>query len=178
MNRNRAAIRYAKAVMDFAMAQKAEKALQQDFDLLLEQLASSSELADFLSNPVLDSQKKVAALQAIFPKTSQAFQKTLALLADNQRIELLPQVASEYLDQYDMLQGIQKVKVTTAAPLSANLEKEVMAVAQKMTDQKVVLQNEINPEIIGGFILQLGDHQYDASVAQQLQRIKQELIEN
>ena len=178
MNRNRAAIRYAKAVMDFAMAQKAEKALQQDLDLLLEQLASSPELADFLSNPVLDSRNKVAALQAIFPSTSSAFQKTLELLADNQRIELLAQVASEYLDRYDMLQGIQKVKVTTAAPLNAKLEKEIMAVAQKMTDQKAVLQNEINPEIIGGFILQLGDRQYDASVAQQLQRIKQELIEN
>lgn len=178
MNRNRAAIRYAKAVMDFAMAQKAEKALQQDFDLLLEQLASSPELADFLSNPVLDSQKKVAALQAIFPSTSSAFQKTLGLLADNQRIELLAQVASEYLERYDRFQGIQKVKVTTAAPLNAKLEKEIMAVAQKMTDQKAVLQNEINPEIIGGFILQLGDRQYDASVAQQLQRIKQELIEN
>ena len=178
MNRNRAAIRYAKAVMDFAMAQKAEKALQQDLDLLLEQLASSPELADFLSNPVLDSQKKVAALQAIFPSTSSAFQKTLGLLADNQRIELLAQVASEYLDRYDRFQGSQKVKVTTAAPLNAKLEKEIMAVAQKMTDQKAVLQNEINPEIIGGFIMQLGDRQYDASVAQQLQLIKQELIEN
>ena len=55
-------------------------------------------------------------------------------------------------------------------------EKEVLAIAQKMTDQKVQLENTVDPSIIGGFILQIGDQQYNASVAQQLQTLKQELI--
>ena len=68
--------------------------------------------------------------------------------------------------------------VTTAVALEASLEKEVLAIAQKMTAKKVVLENRIDPAILGGFILQLGDQQYNASVAQQLQTLKQELTEN
>jgi F-type H+-transporting ATPase subunit delta len=178
MIQNRAVIRYAKAILAFALEQKAEQHVQKDFQQLLETVNGSSELADFIESPVLDTAAKKTTIEKLFPKQSKATQQALVLLAENQRIDLLTQVAHEYQDRYDALQGIQKAVVTTAVALEASLEKEVLAIAQKMTDQKVVLENRIDPAILGGFILQLGDQQYNASVAQQLQTLKQELTEN
>jgi len=178
MIQNRAAIRYAKAILAFALEQKAEQDVQKDFLQLLETVNVSSELVDFIESPVLDTNAKKTTIEKLFPKQSKATQQALVLLAENQRIDLLTQVAQEYQDRYDALQGIQKAVVTTAVALEASLEKEVLAIAQKMTDQKVVLENRIDPAILGGFILQLGDQQYNASVAQQLQTLKQELTEN
>ena len=178
MIQNRAAIRYAKAILAFALEQKAEQDVQKDFLQLLETVNVSSELVDFIESPVLDTNAKKTTIEKLFPKQSKATQQALVLLAENQRIDLLTQVAQEYQDRYDALQGIQKAVVTTAVALEASLEKEVLAIAQKMTDQKVVLENPIDPAILGGFILQLGDQQYNASVAQQLQTLKQELTEN
>lgn len=178
MIQNRAAIRYAKAILAFALEQKAEQDVQKDFQQLLETVNGSSELADFIESPVLDTAAKKTTIEKLFPKQSKATQQAMVLLVENQRIDLLTQVAQEYQDRYDALQGIQKAVVTTAVTLEASLEKEVLAIAQKMTDQKVVLENRIDPAILGGFILQLGDQQYNASVAQQLQTLKQELTEN
>lgn len=178
MIQNRAAIRYAKAILAFALEQKAEQDVQKDFQQLLETVNGSSELADFIESPVLDTAAKKTTIEKLFPNQSKATQQAMVLLAENQRIDLLTQVAQEYQDRYDALQGIQKAVVTTAVALEASLEKKVLAIAQKMTDQKVVLDNRIDPAILGGFILQLGDQQYNASVAQQLQTLKQELTEN
>ena len=178
MIQNRAAIRYAKAILAFALEQKAEQDVQKDFQQLLETVNGSSELADFIESPVLDTAAKKTTIEKLFPNQSKATQQAMVLLAENQRIDLLTQVAQEYQDRYDALQGIQKAVVTTAVVLEASLEKEVLVIAQKMTDQKVVLENSIDPAILGGFILQLGDQQYNACVAQQLQTLKQELTEN
>jgi F-type H+-transporting ATPase subunit delta len=178
MIQNRAAIRYAKAILAFALEQKAEQEVQKDFQQLLETVNGSPELADFIESPVLDAANKKATLEKLFPQQSKATQQAMVLLVDNQRIDLLAPIAQEYQDRYDALQGIQKAVVTTAVALEASLEKEVLAIAQKMTAKKVVLENRIDPAILGGFILQLGDQQYNASVAQQLQTLKQELTEN
>ena len=175
MIQNRAAIRYAKAILAFALEQKAEQEVQKDFQQLLETVNGSPELADFIESPVLDATTKKTTLEKLFPQQSKATQQAMVLLADNQRIDLLAPIAQEYQDRYDALQGIQKAVVTTAVALEASLEKEVLAIAQKMTAKKVVLENRIDPAILGGFILQLGDQQYNASVAQQLQTLKQEL---
>ena len=178
MKRNRAAIRYAKAILEFAQEQKAEKQVQEDFQQLLSLFAENAGLVAFIENPVQETPQKLAVVQKVLQTPNAATEKALALLASNQRIELLEAVAEEYILCFDAQQGIQKAVVTTAVALDKRLEKEVLAIAQKLTTQKVVLSNAIKPDLIGGFILQLGDQQYDASVAHQLQRIKHELIAN
>lgn len=175
MHRNRAAIRYAKAILEFAQAQKVEKQVQEDLQGLLTILSENQELVAFIESPVQENQQKLVVVKKIAGKLNAATEKSLELLANNQRIDLLKPVAQEYQLYYDTLQGVQRAVVMTAIPLDKSLEKEVLATAQKMTSNKVVLENIIKPELIGGFVLQLGDQQYDASVAHQLQRIKQEL---
>lgn len=175
MKRNRAAIRYAKAILEFAQEQKEDKQVKEDFDALLVVFSENPALVAFIESPVQENKQKLAVVEKIPIQMSGATKKALNLLAQNQRIELLEAVALEYQLRYDDQQGVKKAVVTTAAPLDKSLEKEVLAIAKKMTSHKVVLENNIKPELIGGFILQLGDQQYDASVAHQLQRIRQEL---
>jgi F-type H+-transporting ATPase subunit delta len=90
----------------------------------------------------------------------------------------LGQVALEYQKRIDRIKGIQRAQVITAVALEKSLEDEVLEIAQKLTSQKVTLENRIDPTLLGGFVLQIGDQQYNASVAQQLQTLKQELTEN
>lgn len=178
MKRNHAAIRYAKAILEYAQEQKAEKEVQQDFQTILGLFSENPQLAAFMDSPVQEAPQKQDLIGKLLKKQATTTQKALTLLASNQRIDLLEAVAREYQTLFDLLEGSQKAVVTTAVALDKKLEKEVLEIAQKMTPQKVLLENKINPEILGGFVLQLGDLQYDASVVHQLQRIKQELIEN
>jgi F-type H+-transporting ATPase subunit delta len=177
MIQNRAAIRYAKAILEFALEQKAEEAVQRDFEQVTATLEQSKDLAKLLESPVMEASEKKEVLGKIFSNQAPATQKAMALLAKNQRINLLGQVAQEYQKRIDALQGVQKAQVTTAVPLEKALEKEVLGMAQKLTPQKVILENKIDPTLLGGFVLQIGDLQYNATVAQQLRTLKQELTE-
>ena len=178
MIQNRAAIRYAKAILDFALEQKAEEAVQKDFEQVLATLEQSQDLSKLLESPVIEATEKKEVLGKIFSNQAPATQNAIALLAKNQRINLLGQVALEYQKRIDRIKGIQRAQVTTAVALEKSLEDEVLEIAQKLTSQKVTLENRIDPTLLGGFVLQIGDQQYNASVAQQLQTLKQELTEN
>ncbi|MEM1258683.1 MAG: ATP synthase F1 subunit delta [Bacteroidota bacterium] len=95
-------------------------------------------------------------------------------LADNKRIDLLQEVAFKYMVQHEKMKGEAIAVVTTAVPLSTALEKQVLAKVKELTDSKVSLENKIDENIVGGFILRIGDLQYDASVANKLNRLKRE----
>ena len=84
-------------------------------------------------------------------------------------------VAKSFIDLYNDEQGIKVANVITAVPLSSELEEKVMAKVKELTkSEKVSLKSEINPEIIGGFILRVGDIQYDASIANQFRKLERE----
>ncbi|MEO2100204.1 MAG: ATP synthase F1 subunit delta, partial [Flavobacteriaceae bacterium] len=98
--------------------------------------------------------------------------KLFSLLADNNRLSILGETGKQYLDLYTKNQGEVKAIVTSAVPLSSALEKEVLEKAKNFSQQKVHIENKIDPNIMGGFILKIGDMQYDASVVHQLKAIK------
>jgi F-type H+-transporting ATPase subunit delta len=87
-------------------------------------------------------------------------------------MELLIPTCESYLLLYADYQGEVKATVTSAVVLSPELEEKVLLEAKKLSDKKAILENIIDPSIIGGYILKIGDMQYDASIAQQLKSIK------
>ena len=93
-------------------------------------------------------------------------------LTTNNRMELLIPTCESYLLLYADYQGEVKATVTSAVVLSPELEEKVLLEAKKLSDKKAILENIIDPSIIGGYILKIGDMQYDASIAQQLKSIK------
>jgi F-type H+-transporting ATPase subunit delta len=96
-------------------------------------------------------------------------------LFENKRFEILEYIAIEYGKLFDIQNDVEVAKVTTAIPMDAALEAKVLTKIATFSNKKITIENTIDPAIIGGFILRIGDKQYNASVANRLQVLKREL---
>ena len=175
MKGSRVAIRYAKALLATAQEQQAVDQVASDMEAVYTTLENSHELKAVLASPVISAELKGDTLKAIFGKVSPTVKTFLALVAENNRANHLDGVALKYKQLYQELQGKQEAEVTTAVPLTPALEKVVMEKIKTLTDKKVELVSTVDKDIIGGFILRLGDQQFDASVANQLQSLEHKL---
>ena len=178
MNHSRAAIRYAKATLNLAQEQKAAAAVENDMRQVLKVIAEHSALRDMLSSPVFDAASKKKALDAIFKGQHNISKGLVSLLVDNKRIGMLNEVAFKYILLQEELKGKDVAFITTAVPLTPEIEKKALAQLSKITDKKVTLENKIDKDILGGFILRVGDIQYDASIATKLHTIKREFTKS
>jgi F-type H+-transporting ATPase subunit delta len=143
--------------------------------LVANTIQDSKELQLLLSSPVLKTEVKKAALKEVFAsKTSALTIGLINLLIDNKRLPILGEVAKKYTVIYDSLKGIEVAKVTTAIPLTEELNQQVLRKVIEITGKQATIESIINPDIIGGFILRVGDIQYDASVANKLQVLKRQ----
>lgn len=175
MNGSRAAIRYAKAILSFALEQQKEVEVNDDMLLVANTIQESKELQLLLSSPVLKTELKKSALKEIFAsKTSALTIGLINLLIDNKRLPILGEVAKKYTLIYDSLKGIEVAKVTTAIPLTEELNQQVLQKVIEITGKQATIESIINPDIIGGFILRIGDIQYDASVSNKLRVLKRQ----
>lgn len=172
---SRAAIRYAKAILQQANENNTEAVVFGDMQSVNSTIENSRELQAVLQSPVIKANDKREALLKIFSEQSETTHALINILAANKRTSLLGNVAKSYVVLYNEEHGVKVVTVTTAVPLSSALESKVMAKVKELTgSEKVTLTNEIDPEIIGGFILRVGDIQYNASIANQLGNLKRE----
>ncbi len=170
----RVALRYAKAVLDLAVDNKATTAVEKDMRSIMATITDSKELRSMLASPVINGETKKEALNAIFKGGSEITKGLINTLTANKRISLLNEVAFKYIILNEKLKGEGVAYVTTAVALTPELEKKVIQQLAKITDDKVTIENKIDESIIGGFILRVGDLQYDASVANKLSDIKRE----
>ena len=174
----RAALRYAKAVLDLAVDNKATDAVEKDMRDIVATMADSKELRTMLASPVVNGETKKEALKAIFKDASEITKGLLNTLTENKRIALLNEVALKFIILNQDLKGEGVAYVTTAVPLTPELEKKILQQVAKITADKVTIENKIDESIIGGFILRIGDLQYDASVANKLSEIKREFADS
>ncbi len=178
MNEGRAAVRYARAILDFALEKKKTEVLEKDMRTIVETIGGSKELRDMLSSPVLKAEVKKKALLSVFKGCDSITEGLLDLLFQNRRINILNEVALKYIILNEELKGEGVAFVTTAVPLSGELEKKVLKQVSKFTENKVVIKNKVDQNIVGGFILRIGDLQYDASIANKLNTIKREFTKS
>lgn len=178
MTGSRAALRYAKAILSLAQDKNLAKEVNEDMDLIRKTLKSSSELRAVLKSPVVKESAKKNSLNQIFKDVNPLTLGLFRILGENNRLELLTMVTTKYTEIYNDLMGIQVAKVTTAIPLTPGLEIKIQAKVKEMTGNEAEIKNVVDPSIIGGFILRVGDQQYNASVASQLSSIKRELQNN
>ena len=172
---SRAAIRYAKAILNKANENSTQSVVFGDMQSVYNTIENSRELQSVLQSPVIKANDKKEALLKIFSGQSETTHSLINILVENQRTSLLGDVAKSYVQLYNDEQGVKVATVITAVPLSSELEAKVMAKVKQLTgSEKVTLKNEIDPAIIGGFILRVGDIQYNASIANQLGNLKRE----
>jgi F-type H+-transporting ATPase subunit delta len=175
MASTRAAIRYAKAILDLANSKGVAEAVNNDMKLIASTIESNLELSTFIQNPTTKVEVKESALLEVFANVDAVTKGLFHLLFENKRFEILEVLALEYKKLFDESNGVEVAKVTTAIPMDAALEAKVLEKVATLSDKKITLENIVDPSIIGGFILRIGDQQYDASVANRLQVLKREL---
>ena len=178
MAKTRAAIRYAKAVLDLAKDQQSSSAVNDDMKSIANAVEASRELNDMLHSSVLPTETKKSALLAVFQDLNTLSINLIDTLIKNKRIDILGVVAEQYNKLFDDEQGTQIAKVTTAVPLTDELKKLVLLKAKELTGKDSEIINVIDENIIGGFILRVGDIQYDASIANKLSKLKREFTLN
>lgn len=172
---SKSAIRYAKAVLQQATEENVSEVVFKDMQAVGTTIRGSKELRAVLKSPVIKLTDKKEALLTIFNEMSNSTKSLIKVLAENKRIAALEDVASSYVSLYNETKGVKVAKVITAVPLSAELEKQVLAKVEQITGSKnVSLENTVDPNIIGGFILRVGDLQYNTSIANNLNKLKRE----
>ncbi|MFD0863088.1 ATP synthase F1 subunit delta [Sungkyunkwania multivorans] len=178
MTGTRAAIRYAKAILSLAKEQKVADAVNEDMLSIKNTIAENEELKDALQNPTIKNELKKSILKEVFAKVNATTDGLIDVLIENKRIGILAIVAEKYHALYETEKGKETAVVTTAVPLSGSLEKKVLAKVMELTGSEVTVENKIDESIIGGFILRVGDLQYNASIAGKLNNLKREFINN
>lgn len=171
----RAAIRYAKAILDIAHSKGVATEVNNDMATIASTISGNAELTAFIGNPTTSITVKNNAVVEIFANVNGVTKGLFQLLQENKRFEILGTIASEYNRLFEEMNGMETATVTTAIPMDAELEGKVMAKILTFSNKKINIKNIVDPAIIGGFILRIGDQQYNASVANRLQVLKREL---
>jgi F-type H+-transporting ATPase subunit delta len=171
---SRAAIRYAKAILETAISSGNTVKVNEDMTSIVASIVGHEELSQFLSSPIVTSEVKISALKEVFASVQPETHSLFRLLQENKRFEILASIATQYNALYDTMNNLETAKVTTAFPITSELEAQVLAKIATISDKKITIENIVDPAIIGGFILRIGDKQYNASVANRLQELKRE----
>jgi len=177
-----AASRYARALFDVALKEGGDAAVQKAQGELQEfaTLFTSEPLAHILGNPAIPVSKKTGLAAALVARAGQVngpLAKLIGVLAEKDRLTLLPGIARAYAERVMDHLKIVRGEVTTAVALSPETLRRLEAGLAKATGRQVVLQARVDPSIIGGVVTRLGSTVYDGSVTTQLQKMKQALVE-
>ena len=174
----RAAIRYAKATLSLALDVKVSDKVNDDMKLIADTIVQSKDLSNMLKSPIINASIKRSVVLELFKNTNKTTQDLINTLVSNNRINILESVAKKYTKLFDESKGIELATVTTAVALTDDLKKKVLAKAKELTGKDIEVNNVVDQSIIGGFILRVGDVQYNASISNQLNKLKREFSIN
>jgi len=177
---SRVASRYVKSLLSLAVEQNAVEAVHNDMQLFDKVCLENRAFASMLKSPIIKHDKKKDILEAIFKGKVHALTLAiLEMLTDKNREPLLPAIAHEFHNAYNEYKGIEKATVTTTIAVDAKLKGEIEAIVKKLSIKKQVeLVEKIDKDLIGGFILNVGDRQIDASIKNRLKSLKVKFAEN
>lgn len=173
--------RYAKALYKYAAETGNESRLYDLMRNIADSFASEPQLSKIMSNPFVKDEQKAKLLIAAAgnPKEHPILDRMVALLVTNKRIGLVGAITLAYLDIFRAEKNIHRVKVVSAAPLSANTEKRIKEVISKrLGGGTMEYQTEVNPDLIGGFTVNIDNNKLDASVSNELKQMKLKLLSN
>jgi F-type H+-transporting ATPase subunit delta len=178
MSEIKVASRYAKSLIDLSLEQKALEEIKGDMQLFVNTLKASSELQAVVKNPIIPLSKKNAILKAIFgDKIHKATSAFLKIVVDKGRAEIIYGTAIEFLNQYNQYKNIIIAKVVSATALNDKARTEIISKVKAITGGEVILNESVDANLIGGFILTVGDKQFDSSIASSLNRVKKEFTQ-
>jgi F-type H+-transporting ATPase subunit delta len=181
MTNKTAATRYARALLDVSIREKADlEKVEQDLAAFVGLFAKHPTLEKVLLNPAIPTPRKQAAAAELTARlgTPPVLAKLIALLAGRDRLVLLPDLLASYRERLLDHQKIVRAIVTTAIPLEADRAQAIARGLAQLTGRTVTLATDVDASIIGGVVARIGSTVYDGSIATQLQKMKQRLVES
>ena len=180
MSLRTSANRYAKALFDVTLEEKADLAqVDRDLEAVVSMMQASPELAEASNRGLSDATRKalIEAVSKAMTLTTPVT-KVLVLLAQDRKLSYLPDLAAAFRERLLAHQNIVRAEVTSAAPLSPEKTKALEDSLSKVTGKKVELSVSVDPELLGGVVAKIGSTVYDGSVKTQLQRMRQDLVKS
>ena len=176
MKKDKAAVVYARMLLQAAADEKGAEAVSADMHTLAETFRKLPDLHKFLTNPVRRSEAKAALLSSATAKLAPLSQKFLKLLETKNRLALLRSIATAYIALEEAKQNILRATVVSAKALDAGqIDRLAKGMEVKRPGKTFILTNEIDASLIAGFRIQQGDQITDASIKNKLALLKQRL---
>ena len=173
------ASRYAKSLLSIAINEKALDEVYSDMQLINKVCNNNHDLELLLKSPIVKPDKKGAILTEIFEnQVSKISNSFIAIILTKKREGLLPDIANAFVDAYKAHQNITTASVTSALPLTADQKTKVTDLLLGQGRENVELKEIVNPDIIGGLIVRIGDKQVDESIKRKLSNLEMEFDEN
>ena len=169
-------VRYARALLKSATDQKLEDKVYQEMMILANSYLDVPQLRQTIDNPMLSKDKKETLLQtAAGEKPCMLTKSFISLVLKEDRENVIQFMANSYVTLYRKQKNVIRGKLTTAARVSAQTEQKMRQMVESKTNGTVEFETEVNPDIIGGFILEYDTFRMDASVRSKLNTILTQL---
>ncbi len=171
--------RYAKALIQLAIEQNILDQLYNDMLLVIDVCQANKEFRQTLSSPIIKTFKKEAILTAIFQKHIHKLSYEFLMLITRKRREILIEgIAEQFVLQYKEFKGIKRAVIKTAVKTDEKIQNKIIDILKKFTGSQIELVEEVDPKLIGGFVLNFDNKQYDSSILSKLQRMTKQFDEN
>ncbi|EWH23719.1 F0F1 ATP synthase subunit delta [Bacillus sp. GM2] len=176
MSQSAVSKRYAAALFDIALESKQVNEIEEELTVVKKIFIDHKDLNAVLSHPKVPAEKKKQILKDSFGSVSTAVLHTLYLLVDRSRTSIVPDLADEYVKMANRFRGTEDAIVYSVKPLS---EEEISSFSQVFAKEagaaSLRVRNEVNPDLIGGVKIRIGNRIYDGSVRGKLDRIERQL---
>ncbi len=179
MSTRASAARYARALLDVVIKEGDPAQVASELKALAEIFRGHADLQKALANPAVPMAAKRRLIESLVARTtpSPALGKLLIMLADRDRLTLIPELAEVYSERLLEHQQVVRAEVTTAVPVSADRLAEMEKRIAAATGRKVTMTASVDPSLIGGAVARVGSIVYDGSIATQLAKMKERLEE-
>ncbi|HEY8842626.1 MAG TPA: ATP synthase F1 subunit delta [Gaiellaceae bacterium] len=167
---------YARALFEAAQEKGRLEPVRDQLEQVVTAAAEVPELRELLRNPQLDPRARAAALEDVLAGGDELLRNFLLVLVDKGRIGALELIAEEFERLVAEAEGVLSAELTTAIELSDDDERRLLKQIEDASGRKVEATRQVDPELIGGIVLQVGSHRLDASVRGRLDRLRRALV--
>lgn len=177
MNQSKISVRYAKALFQLAIEKNILEEVRKDVLLISQSLKEYEQFRLYLKSPVVKPSQKYNLMKEIFSNSvNETSLNFLGLLVQNKRENHLGDISRQFLDVYSKYKGVKSALITTAVSLDESIREKLYKLLSSTYKTEIDLLSHQDESILGGFILRVGDQQYDASIANGLKRMKTALL--
>lgn len=172
-----ASLQYANALADVVLPQGAAEPTRKQLGDFEAAYAESAELRNFMASPAVPREAKHAVIEKLVARlgASRILRNFLFVIVDNQRTHLLPEIEASFEQVLRQRQGVAEAEVSSAAPLNDKQKTALLRNLERVTGKKIQANYSLNPELLGGAVVRVGDTIYDGSVRNQLNRLRERL---